>query len=90
MLDTISEDVRSRSITDAAGLRKAMGTEEVFRRMRDRTGGLPQIDAGAVLRKRLSITGSTLRPRTVAYKTELARDLRAKVWPLLESGRNDV
>ena len=46
-----------------------------------------QIDAGAVLRKRLSITGSTLRPRTVAYKTELARDLRAKVWPLLESGR---
>ena len=46
-----------------------------------------QIDAGAVLRKRLSITGSTLRPRSVAYKTELARDLRAKVWPLLESGR---
>ena len=46
-----------------------------------------QIDAGAVLRKRLSITGSTLRPRSVAYKTELSRDLREKVWPLLESGR---
>jgi putative PIG3 family NAD(P)H quinone oxidoreductase len=44
-------------------------------------------DVGLVLRKRLAITGSTLRPRTVAYKTALAQDLRAKVWPLLESGR---
>jgi len=46
-----------------------------------------QLDSGALLRKRLAITGSTLRPRTVAYKTELARALRSKVWPLLESGR---
>ncbi|MFT3816281.1 MAG: NAD(P)H-quinone oxidoreductase [Rubrivivax sp.] len=45
------------------------------------------IDSGALLRKRLAITGSTLRPRSVAYKTELARALRAKVWPLIESGR---
>jgi NADPH2:quinone reductase len=44
-------------------------------------------DAGTVLRKRLAITGSTLRARSVAYKTELARDLREQVWPLLESGR---
>jgi len=44
-------------------------------------------DVGLVLRKRLAITGSTLRPRTVAYKTGLAQDLRAKVWPLLEAGR---
>ena len=40
-----------------------------------------------VLRKRLTITGSTLRPRSVAYKTALAQALRAKVWPLLEAGR---
>jgi NADPH2:quinone reductase len=46
-----------------------------------------QIDAGLLLRKRLSITGSTLRPRSVAYKTMLARELRARAWPLLESGR---
>jgi NADPH2:quinone reductase len=46
-----------------------------------------EIDAGLVLRKRLAITGSTLRPRPVAYKTELARALRAEVWPLLEAGR---
>jgi NADPH2:quinone reductase len=45
------------------------------------------IDSGLVLRKRLAITGSTLRPRSVAYKTDLARALRAKVWPLIEAGR---
>jgi NADPH2:quinone reductase len=45
------------------------------------------VDAGLLLRKRLTISGSTLRPRSVAYKTGLARELRAKVWPLLEGGR---
>jgi putative PIG3 family NAD(P)H quinone oxidoreductase len=45
------------------------------------------LDAGLLLRKRLSITGSTLRPRSVAYKTALARQLRSTVWPLLEAGR---
>ncbi len=44
------------------------------------------IDAGLLLRKRLAITGSTLRPRSVAYKTVLAQALRAQVWPLLEAG----
>ena len=50
-------------------------------------GTKSQIDAGLVLRKRISLTGSTLRPRSVAYKTLLAHDLRAEVWSLLESGR---
>ena len=45
------------------------------------------IDAGLVLRKRLAITGSTLRPRSVAYKAGLAQALRAQAWPLLEQGR---
>ena len=45
------------------------------------------IDAGLLLRKRLSIAASTLRPRTVAYKTVLAQELQATAWPLLESGR---
>jgi NADPH2:quinone reductase len=49
-------------------------------------GNAAQIDAGLVLRKRLSITGSTLRPRSIAYKAALAKDLRAKVWPLIEAG----
>ena len=50
-------------------------------------GNASQIDSGLVLRKRLSITGSTLRPRSVAYKTALAQQLRATVWPLIESGK---
>jgi NADPH:quinone reductase len=50
-------------------------------------GTQSRIDAGLVLRKRLAITGSTLRPRSVAYKTQLARELRATVWPLLEAQR---
>jgi NADPH2:quinone reductase len=45
-----------------------------------------QIDAGVVLRKRLTITGSTLRPRPIAFKAAIAASLRATVWPWLESG----
>jgi NADPH2:quinone reductase len=43
-------------------------------------------DAGLVLRRRLTITGSTLRPRPVAFKAAIASALRQRVWPLLESG----
>ena len=41
-------------------------------------------NAGKVLRRRLTITGSTLRPRSVAFKSGIAQALRARVWPLLE------
>jgi len=50
-------------------------------------GGAATLDAGLLLRKRLAITGSTLRPRSVAYKSALAQDLRAEVWPLIAAGR---
>jgi len=40
-----------------------------------------------ILHRRLIITGSTLRPRTVEEKAAIARALREKVWPLLESGK---
>jgi NADPH2:quinone reductase len=36
--------------------------------------------------KRLTLTGSTLRPRTVEQKGAIARQLKARVWPLLEAG----
>jgi NADPH2:quinone reductase len=45
-----------------------------------------EINAGLVLRKRLVITGSTLRPRPVAFKAAIAQALKARVWPLIESG----
>ena len=50
-------------------------------------GNQSTISAALVLRKRLTITGSTLRARSVAYKTVLAQALRQKVWPLFEAGR---
>jgi NADPH2:quinone reductase len=46
-----------------------------------------QIDAGLVLRRRLTITGSTLRPRSTAFKAAIAASLRATAWPWIESGK---
>jgi NADPH2:quinone reductase len=45
------------------------------------------IDLGQVLRRRLTITGSTLRPRPVAFKAAIAANLRQKIWPLVEAGK---
>lgn len=42
-----------------------------------------EFNAGMVLRKRLTLTGSTLRPRPVAFKAAIARSLREQVWPAL-------
>jgi NADPH2:quinone reductase len=44
-------------------------------------------NAGLVLRRRLTITGSTLRPRPVAFKAQIAQSLMQTVWPWLASGR---
>ncbi|HJW10830.1 MAG TPA: NAD(P)H-quinone oxidoreductase [Albitalea sp.] len=46
-----------------------------------------QIDAGAVLRRRLTITGSTLRPRSVQFKSAIAKALRETVWPWIAAGQ---
>jgi NADPH2:quinone reductase len=48
-------------------------------------GTKSEFNSGLVLRRRLAITGSTLRPRPVAFKAAIAASLKAKVWPLLES-----
>ena len=45
------------------------------------------IDLRRILGRRLTLTGSALRPRTVAEKGAIAESLRREVWPLLESGR---
>jgi NADPH2:quinone reductase len=50
-------------------------------------GASGEINFGEVLRRRLVITGSTLRPRPVAFKRHIAQQLRAQIWPLLASGR---
>jgi NADPH:quinone reductase len=46
-----------------------------------------EVDFRRLMVKRLHHTGSTLRPRTIAQKAEIARSLREKVLPLVEAGR---
>jgi NADPH:quinone reductase len=50
-------------------------------------GAQAEINLSIVMQRRLIITGSMLRPRTVAEKGEIARDLERRVWPLLASGQ---
>lgn len=49
-------------------------------------GAKAEINAGLVLRKRLTVTGSTLRPRSLEFKSAIAQALKEQVWPLLASG----
>ena len=49
-------------------------------------GSRAEVDFRAVLQKRLTLTGSTLRARTVEEKGALAQELEAHVWPLLNAG----
>jgi NADPH2:quinone reductase len=46
-------------------------------------GTKSEFNSGLVLRRRLHITGSTLRPRPVAFKADIAQSLKKNVWPLL-------
>jgi NADPH2:quinone reductase len=50
-------------------------------------GSRAEINMGVILTKRLTLTGSTLRSRTVAQKAEVAEAVRKNVWPLLAAGR---
>jgi NADPH2:quinone reductase len=50
-------------------------------------GSRAEINMGMILTKRLTLTGSTLRPRTVAQKAAVADAVRQNVWPLLAEGR---
>jgi NADPH2:quinone reductase len=50
-------------------------------------GSAATLDMGKVIRRRLTVTGSTLRPRPVAFKAAIARRLHEVVWPLIEAGK---
>jgi NADPH:quinone reductase len=50
-------------------------------------GPKTELNIDAVMRRRLTITGSTLRPRPVEFKAAIARNLREKIWPLIEAGK---
>lgn len=50
-------------------------------------GETAEVNIRAIVRRRLTLTGSTLRPRSAVYKGRIAADLVDQVWPLLESRR---
>jgi len=50
-------------------------------------GATAEVNVRNIVRRRLTLTGSTLRPRPSEYKGRIARELVAQAWPLLEDGR---
>jgi len=50
-------------------------------------GAKGEADYAAVMLKRLTITGSTLRPRSVEFKAAIAQNLQQIIWPLIEAGK---
>jgi NADPH2:quinone reductase len=50
-------------------------------------GPKTELNIDTVMRRRLTISGSTLRPRPVEFKGQIARSLREKIWPLIEAGK---
>ena len=50
-------------------------------------GAKTEFDIGELMRRRLTMTGSTLRPRPVEFKGAIANNLKEKVWPLIEAGK---
>lgn len=50
-------------------------------------GSKVEVNTGQILRRRLTITGSTLRPRPVSFKKQITKQLHETVWPLLNAGK---
>src|SRR3954466_3100978 len=50
-------------------------------------GHKTELDINELMRRRLIVTGSTLRPRPVEFKGAIAQSLRARIWPLIEAGK---
>ncbi|MGB7542937.1 MAG: NAD(P)H-quinone oxidoreductase [Burkholderiales bacterium] len=50
-------------------------------------GSRATLNLNDLLRRRLTLTGSTLRPRPVEFKGAIAKNLREQVWPLIEAGK---
>jgi NADPH:quinone reductase len=80
VLDMVGGDYVARNL-------KVLAVEGRLVQIAFQLGSKLDIDLLPVMLKRLTITGSTLRPRTVAQKSDIARELEAKVWPLLATGK---
>ena len=49
-------------------------------------GAKAEVNLNEILRRRLTVTGSTLRPRPIEFKAKIAAQLKERVWPHLEDG----
>ena len=80
ILDMVGGDYVPRNIASAArdGRIVSIATQR---------GAKAEVDILAVMVKRLTLTGSTLRPRSIAEKAQICRALEREVWPLLSAGR---
>lgn len=50
-------------------------------------GGKAEIDVTEFMRKRLTLTGSTLRNRDAVFKAQLSAEIRENIWPIMEAGK---
>lgn len=80
ILDMVAGDYVSRNIEVAA----AEGRYVFIAGLK---GASAQVSVRSIMLKRLQLTGSTLRPRPVAFKAAIAAALKQHVWPLLEAGK---
>ena len=80
ILDMVGGDYIARNIQSAAPDGRIVSIAFL-------NGSTAEVNFMPVMLKRLTLTGSTLRPRGIEEKAALARALREKVWPLLEAGR---
>ncbi|NOV28629.1 NAD(P)H-quinone oxidoreductase [Methylomonas sp. ZR1] len=80
VLDMIGGDYLPRNL-------KCLTIDGRLQQIAIQNGGKSEINLASVLMKRLTIAGTTLRPRDDNFKAKIAQQLFAKVWPLLESGQ---
>lgn len=80
ILDMIGGDYFPRNL-------KCLGEEGRMVQIAVQNGAKAEINLLPIMVKRLTVTGSTLRARDIRFKGEIARNLRQKVWPLLDSGK---
>ena len=80
ILDMVGGDYLPRNV-------KALADEGRLVQIAFLQGPKVELNFAQVMLRRLTITGSTLRPQSDQAKADIARALRARVWPLLDSGR---
>ncbi len=80
IVDMVGGDYLGRNMTAAAAEGRIVQISTL-------AGPKTEIDLRQIMQKRLTLTGSTMRNRPVAFKAELARTLHETVWPIIKQGR---